>query len=485
MSNNKKDLLKNISGNAKASFKTKQSKQGSFMTVSTSIIILIVLVVNLVVGKLDINFDLTKDKLYSLSEQTTKLLDSLESDITLISLEESDSKNSAFRDILSKYESKSSKLKVEYIDPVVNPNVVKEYAKEGETLSPGTVIVKGGDKFKVINNMDMYEVDYEKQVITGIKVEQQVTGAIDYVTNDNLPTAFVLEGHNEAALEASVMEPLKSENYTVQNLNIMDGEQWKYKSSDVLVINAPQRDINSEEYDTLMKFFNAGGGALVIMDYLPEGLENFNKLFANYGIAIEPKIVVEGDPSKIYKMPTNIIPVIEAHDITSPIVSAKLPILVTASQGITINELNRSSLQVTRLLGTTDSAFAKSNAEFDTIEKESGDVDGPFNLAVAVSDKLDDEKLGSAKLVVIGSKQVADAQLITLTKGGNLDLVINSLNWLTERENSISIRSKRIAPEKIIINQNQFYSLAVVSVIILPSLFAISGILMWNKRRHL
>lgn len=481
----KKDLFKNISTNAKASFKTKQSKHGSLVTVSTSVIILIVLVVNLIFGKLDIKFDLTKDKLYSLSEQTSNILNALQNEITIMSLEESDKKNNAVRDMLSKYESESKNVKVEYVDPVVNPSIVKDYSTNGENITAGSIIVKNKDRFKVISNMDMYDVDYNQGTVKGIKIEQQVTSAIDYVTNNNLPTAFVLQGHNEGTLPTTVSDSLKTENYTVKDLNLLSEGNWEYKSSDVLIINAPQKDLTTEEYDSVMKFFNAGGGALFIMDYVPEGLENFNKLFDNYGIAIKPHIVVEGDNSQVYKMNTNIIPSIESHEITNPIANAKLPILVTASQGIEIKDLKRSSLEVKPLLETTDSAYSKKNQKFETIQKEDGDENGPFNLGVAVSDKLDNEALGSAKLVVITSKQIGDSQLVNLTKGGNLDLIMNSMNWLTERENNISIRSKNIQPEQIMIQQNQFYVLAMFSVIALPLVFAIAGVVVWMKRKHL
>lgn len=58
----------------KSSFKDKKFKQGSYMALSTIIIICIVIVLNLLVGKFNMKLDLTKNKLYTLSDQSKQIL---------------------------------------------------------------------------------------------------------------------------------------------------------------------------------------------------------------------------------------------------------------------------------------------------------------------------------------------------------------------------------------------------------------------------
>lgn len=469
----------------KKSLKTTQWRNGSFMTASTCIVIAIVLVFNLVIGKLGITFDLTKDKIYSLSEQTIERLNSLEEEVTITVLEDDNYSNELVNNILENYKEESDKIKIKKVDPVVNPNFIASYSEKGENITVGNLIVESGNKYRVINERDMYEIDYYQSVINGIKIEQEVTSAIDYVTNDNLPTAYILEGHNEGQLQAHITDTLQKENYIVENLNLLSSEEWAYGNSDLLIINTPGRDLSNEEYDILMKYFKEGGSALVLVEHLPEGMENFKELFEYYGIAIGNEIVFEGEASMAYRNPLNIIPNIGSHYATSPLIDAKLPVLMPTPQRIIINELTRSTLRIEPLFTTSDSAYAKTGTELNTFEKEEEDMEGPFNLGVAISEEVEGKEGESTKIVVVGSSQMLDAKMINLTKGGNLDFVMNSINWLSEKEENISIRAKAIAPEQIMISEGQLYMLALVSMIIIPLGVCTIGAVVCYRRKHL
>ena len=470
---------------AKKSLKTTQWRNGSFMTASTCIVIAIILVFNLVVAKLGITFDLTKDKIYSLSDQTVERLNSLEQEVTITILEDDNYSNELINNIVKKYKEKSDKIKVKTVDPVVNPSFIATYSEKGEEITVGNLIIESGSKYRVVSERDMYEIDYYQGRITGVNVEQEVTSAIDYVTNENLPIAYILEGHNEGELPTHITDALQKENYTVQNLNLLSGEKWSYGSSDVLIINAPGRDLSNEEYEMLMSYFKEGGSALVLVEHLPENMENFKKLFEYYGISVGNEIVFEGEASMAYRSPLNIIPNIGSHYATSPLIDAKLPVLMPTPQRITINELTRSTLKIQPLFTTSNNAYAKTGTELNTFEKENGDIEGPFNLGVAISEEVEGKEGEGTKIVVVGSSQMLDAQIINLTKGGNLDFVMNSINWLSEREENISIRAKAIAPEQIMITESQLYMLALVSMIIIPLGVCVIGAIVCYRRKHL
>ncbi len=479
-----KVFLKDMSKNIKTSFKTKQSKHGSLVSATTIILLAIIIISNLMLTKLDIKFDLTKNKIYSLTEDTNKLLKGLTSDINIITVMETGNKNSDIEEILSKYKSTSDKIKIKNVDPVVSPAAVKQYSKDGSEISSGSVIVDSGNRFKVINQYDLYEIDYSTGQIKGIKAEQKLTSAIEYVTTDNLPKAYILSGHNEPELPSEIQDALSNENYEIVDLDLFNGEEWKYGKDDVLIVNSPQRDLSSDELGILQNYLSDGGKTFMAMGYVNETLPNFSTLLAHYGISIDNRLVIEGDNSMVYKLPSNIIPDYGNHSIVSPLITSGLPVLSPTSQYIKTEDLTRSSLNIESLLTTSNSAYAKSGLEINTFEKEAGDVDGPFNLAVAVTEKIENsDKL--TELVVVSSSDILDSQSISLTKGGNLDFFMNSIGWLSQREDKITIRAKDISPDIITVNQGQVYTLALLSMFIIPTIIIASGAIVWYKRRHL
>lgn len=475
-----KDMCKSI----KTSFKTKQNKHGSLVSATTIILLAIIIISNLALTKLDIKFDLTKNKIYSLTEDTNKLLKGLTNDINIITVQENGSENNDIKEILSKYESTSDKIKIKNIDPAVSPAAVKQFSKGGSEISSGSVIVESGNRFKVINEYDLYEIDYSTGQIKGIKAEQKLTSAIEYVTTHNLPKAYILGGHNEAELPSEIQDSLSNENYKTVDLNLFGGEEWKYEEEDILIVNSPQRDLSLDELGALQSYLSSGGKAFIAMGYVNETMPNFSTLLSHYGISIDNKLVIEGDNSMIYRLPSNIIPSYGNHNIVSPLITSGLPVLSPTSQYIRINDLTRSSLTIEPLLTTSNSAYAKSGLEINSFEKEDGDVDGPFNLAVAVTEKIENSNK-STELVVVSSSDILNSQSISLTKGGNLDFFMNSIGWLSQREDKITIRAKDISPDVITVNQGQVYTLALISMFIIPIFIITSGTIVWYKRRHL
>ena len=83
-----KSGLKISFSNIKNSFKSNKFKYGGYATLITAIVIAIVIVINLVVDQIDWKADLTQNQMFSLSDQTYKVLDSLKQDINIIGLYE-------------------------------------------------------------------------------------------------------------------------------------------------------------------------------------------------------------------------------------------------------------------------------------------------------------------------------------------------------------------------------------------------------------
>jgi ABC-type uncharacterized transport system involved in gliding motility auxiliary subunit len=125
-------------------------------------------------------------------------------------------------------------------------------------------------------------------------------------------------------------------------------------------------------------------------------------------------------------------------------------------------------------------ALASGQVKFN----EGKDRSGPLNAAVAVSGKRKDSKAKrETRLVVFGTSAFATNQYARF--GGNLDFFLNSASWVMEDENLISIRAKEEGPGKVELSQKQGTVIFLVSVIVIPLLIAIAGIVIWVLRRRL
>jgi ABC-type uncharacterized transport system involved in gliding motility auxiliary subunit len=67
----------------------------------------------------------------------------------------------------------------------------------------------------------------------------------------------------------------------------------------------------------------------------------------------------------------------------------------------------------------------------------------------------------------------------------NRDVFMNSLMWLAERPETISVRSKSMFLLPLSLNLVQLIIFVALFVLIIPLSFFIAGLVTWLKRRHL
>jgi len=147
--------------------------------------------------------------------------------------------------------------------------------------------------------------------------------------------------------------------------------------------------------------------------------------------------------------------------------------------------MKKRSLKIEPLLVTSENSWAKVNMEATTLEKEEGDIEGPINIAVAITDEIyKDNETKETKLVVISNADFLGSSLASQVPG-NTNFFMNSLNWLQDREENISIRPKSLTVPRLNINASQQLILAGVVVILIPLAILASGLFVWLRRRHL
>lgn len=378
----------------KQQFKGKRFKQGSYSSVLIVIVIAIIIIINMVAAQLPAQYaklDITENKLYSIGDQTTELLKSLSTDVNIYLICQEGKEDDTIMQMLDRYKGASSHVHVSQKDPVVNPSFAKQYTDE--TVSDNSLIVVSGDAYKYIPYSDLYvsEIDYSSYSYhtTGYDGEGQLTSAIAYVTSDDLPKMYILQGHNEQAVTSSLSTRISKENITTETLSLLTMESVP-EDCDILLINAPENDLSADEAQKVMDYLDNGGKVFMVSNYTGTEMPNYDSILEHYGLSRVDGIVLEGDANYYYpNVPNYLIPSLESHTITSPLKSANRFVILPSAQGITIGDAPRDGVTVSELIGTSDSAYSKVNvADVQTLEKEKDDIDGPFALAVAVSETI-------------------------------------------------------------------------------------------------
>ena len=466
----------------------KYLKNGSYSSVMIVVFVAIIIVINMIVGNLPSKYtqlDISAEKLYTIGDETKAMLKDLNKDVTIYQIAQSGSEDETISNLLQRYADESDHITVEVKDPVVNPKFVSEYTTDN--LSSNSLIVVCGDRNKVVNYNNIYqsELDYNTYSYntTGFDGEGQITSAIAYVTSEDLPILYTLEGHGEQELDSTIKEDVEKANMDIKSLNLLT-EGSVPEDASCLLIDSPTSDFSDDEKDAIITYLENGGKAMIFSDYTGTEMKNFDAVLENYGVKRAEGLVFEGD-SQHYamQMPYNLVPTVESNDITSEVASSGYYILMPYAQGIQKTDDVRDTVNIESLLTTSDSAYSKTDMSSGTLEKEDGDVEGPFDLGVSITESVEDGK--ETHIIYFSTANLLQGEVNQMVSGGNEKLVMAAFSSLVDSETTttVSIPSKSLEVSYLTLTayDASFWKICVIGLI--PGAFLIIGFMIWLKRR--
>ena len=484
----KKNKDQNEKKHIKKGINKKTLKNGSYSVVLSVIFVVIIVVVNLIVDAFPSTYtelDVSDQQLFSIGDQTKDFLKELDKDVTIYQIAQSGSEDEVVSKLLKKYEEASDHIKVETKDPVVNPKFTSEYTDE--EVSSNSLIVVCEDRSKVVDYNNIYKssIDYNTYSYTtsGFDGEGQITSAISYVTSDNLPVLYTLDGHGEKSLDSTLQEDIEKANIEIKSLNLLTEESVP-EDADCLMINSPSTDISEEERDAIIEYLENGGKAMIFSDYTEESMDNFDAVLENYGVERVDGIVIEGDAQHYaMQMPYYLLPDVSSAEAVSDFSSQGYFVLAPYAQGIRQLDNVRDTLTIESLLTTSDEAYSKTDLNTETLEKTDEDIDGPFDIGVSITEKVDDDK--TTQIVYYSTANLMDSQINQMVAGGNEQMITESLNWMcsTDEASTISIPSKSLEVSYLTVTAYDaaYWKICVMGLI--PGVFLVVGFVVWLKRR--
>ncbi len=470
------------------SLKSRQMRYGGYASFITIAVIVGLILVNLVVQRIPARVDLTGNQLFSLSEQSRQVIADLKKPVTIYGLFETGREPAQLVEILKRYEQESDLIRVEYIDPDLNPAFGRRFAEKDQEVRAGSLIVVSGDSHRVIDYFDLYNLSYqnpENPSVQSVAYEQRVTGALLYVAAGYSPTVYELTGHGEATfIQLQIAELLVRDNYRIQALNLIQSERVPEDAAVLTIIN-PERDLSEGEADAIREYLDGGGRAIVILDFSLNTYPVLNGLLEPYGIKFETGIIVEQNQQRSTGQPFQLLPEKKNHPILEPLIENDLPVLVPYARAISETELKRRTVEVSPLLVSTSQSFFRTDLQSDSPRKIPSDRNGPLNVAVAVSEPDETGMKDRLRMVAVGDAEFLQPIFPYGTIPGNIDFFMNSLNWTTETEESITIRPKSLVRFPMRLTGLQAVIYAALTVVLIPLAALILGLVVWLKRRHL
>ena len=482
--------------------KQKWLKDTSHTIILVALIILVYLLINAGVTALKFRaLDFTANKLYTLTDDSKMQMKNVEQnvDIYFWGYEDSDAKVS----LAKQYTDINDKIQIQVVSYMSRPDLAATYGVSSTTER--LVIVASNQRNKLINDNEMTTYDlstYEQIDIT----EQKLTNAILDVTIVKKPQVYFLTGHNEFSIsESGAINTLgtyiQNEVNDVYSLNLTVNSMPE--NCDLLIIANPTKDFSAEETIKIKGYINNGGNIMwlqdpdIVNDCNLHSFTNINEILSLYAISLSPGIICEtggnytastaSDTNNTAATNTNlIIPTLSYNGIVKDLYTDGQIIMLNAGS-INVNTDALESLGVSANIFVRSSETSYYTENINSITTVTDNM-GSFNIGELFVKEIDEDK--SSSLVMYASARFATDYAITnagdtfIGLGNNLDLLLNTVAFLTDRGETIRIRK---TTENVFVTEATTQQARIVVTIIfsIPLIIILVGIIvpLIRKRR--
>jgi ABC-type uncharacterized transport system involved in gliding motility auxiliary subunit len=435
---------------------------GTVSAVSAAVLIAALTGINYFVVKKPKSWDLTKDKIFTLSDQTQGVLKGLKDPVKIQAFYAgADPEYPELEQRLRQYKAETEKLSVEFVDPFKHPAQVKEL---NISQTGPRVIVRSGKK------------EARAKEIT----EEALTNALIEVTRGSAKKVYFTKGHGEHAVGDSTerglksfTESLKSEGYQIDEILLAEHKEMP-TDAQALVLAGPVGALSAGEGKLVKDWVDKGGKLVVMVD---PGV-NIGIDFSAWGVTVGKDEVIDPEAQN---PEVAIAQQYTEHPITNPRsspfqlatifpVARSVSKAATPPAGWTVIELAKTG---PRAWGETGS-LSSGQVKFDPGQ----DLKGPVPLAVAVTHGSGDTE---TRIVVIGNSLFAANGYYKLS--GNRDFALNAVSWAAKEESRISIRPKARQANHLFLSAEQKHTMTLFAFDLLPFGLLFAGLVVWQTRK--
>jgi hypothetical protein len=402
-----------------------------------------VVVPNVVVRDVRAQVDLTGNSRNTLSGTTRDALRALDHDVHLLGLFRRDNPDrQQAKELMDRYRSVSSRVKVELVDPDTQPSVALQAG-----VGDGTVLVVDGDRVEEAGSLNEYGLSTALwRAVHAERVHLCVTtGHGERAFDDDSPSGY-----------DTLRRTMVSHGVTVEPVNLIQTSDVPQRCQ-ALVMASPRTPLTAGEQAALERYRLASGRFLVLLDpdsAVPEELLGRFQLQSPPKRVLDAASAVEGDPGSL---------LIKEYPSANPITKGLPPTAVFDARAVVapaVEEL-RSGLWASRLLGVS------ADAKFD----DGSRLPEHAVLGAAVDDSRisDRSRIARTRLVLIGDGDFASNLFIEVLSGGAL--FIRSVAWLSQAEELATISFRPSDQRTVYLSRSEAGIVRWASYGLMPALF--------------
>jgi ABC-type uncharacterized transport system involved in gliding motility auxiliary subunit len=482
----------------------RQMRYGTNTFVLTLAVLVVLGLLNYLVNRHTKRWDLTKNQRYSLSDQTKKVVRGIKDEITIWYFNRGP-ELAAGQDRMKEFQAASPKLKIEFLDPIANPARAQSLDARGPW--PTLVVERGSKREKISNDS-----------------EQDVTNAIIKVTREGKKTVCFLEGEGERDIDDSgdrgvsgLKSALGKSQYEAKKVHLMH-EGKVPGDCTVLVVAGPEKDVLPPVVDSIRAFVKGGGKAMLMVEpELKESYPNLAGLLKEWNIEAGRDVVVDVSPIGQLFGTGELTPLAAQypyHEITKDF---RVTTAFHTARSMAAGSGTVEGVTAQNLVETSPASWAETDLSLkgEIAMDEGKDKKGPISLGVVATVKVgapspapstpaspeatpspaalaapspppspepgEEAPKKEGRVAAFGDSDFVSNALLGFQ--GNRDFALNTVAWLSEDVDLISIRPKEPDDQRMFLTRAQQQNVAWLALVFLPGAFVVLGIASWWRRR--
>lgn len=425
--------------------------------------------------------DWTATKRNTVSEATVEMLKVMDGKVAVTAYAtEDESLRRGIKELIARYQRIKPDIELLYVNPETEPEQVRQL----NITMNGELVVEYSGRSEHVREFN----------------EQSFTNALQRLARSGDRWVVFVEGHGERSSSgvanhdlSAFSRQLTSKGIKAQGINLANTPSIPGNTS-VLVIAGPQVDYLPGEVKLIREFVEKGGDLLLLLD--PGSLHGLAPLTEQLGVRLQPGVVV--DPTTqlfgINDPRFAIVAEYPFHPVTRGFDRVTL-----LPQAAALEFRKPEGWQGDAILETVARSWSETGPMSGELALDKGkDIPGPLTVGIAMSRELSDgaqakteaanPNAGSnanakkeQRVIIVGDGDFVSNSF--LGNGGNLDLGVNMINWLSHDDTLVSIPAKTTPDRNLELSQATQLMIGLGFLLLIPAMLIGSGVVIWLKRR--
>lgn len=469
--------------------------------VITAVVLVATILLNVVVSLMSdklpgMSIDLTSKGAFQLSETSIKLAQNVKKDLKITFLDDKQSyrskasSNTYYAQVMAiaeEYGKYNNKISAEYISIVDNPNFENKYPQE--TLSADNIIVSCGDKYRILDQYDIFNVKSYYSTysyITSSKAEEAFDGAILAVTSTESTKLAIVEDNSTEDF-TYFKNILEQNNYELVSVKL---EQEDIpKDAKMLIVFTPEKDFSKTAAKKIRTYLENNKEYGKNMLYIPSSktykTPNLDEVLSDWGITVGDGLAYELESSSVYgrNMYDGILCYMGSNAFTSKFDDNSAPVISSYARPITLDSdaETQSLLQYSSKSGVCPSD-ADDSYDFTGNAKGNIIIAGYGVNGIFANDKKSSDKIST--VFVFGSSTMFEKTILASTYSDQ-KYILAMLSESCGRVNQeITVEAKELTQYDVQIDNNSASVIGLVCYVGLPIAVICAGLIVFVKRRN-